>query len=84
MQRRSKEADDAWEQAVEEGRNNRARNLIPLSGPDDSFRIEPMLLDAIKKSPYFIKCCRELSNWNELVDEIYYKVESIEPWAIGT
>ena len=81
VNRRNKEADEAWEQALEEGRNN--RNAIPLWGPDDTFRLEPMLLNAIKKSPYFLKCCRELKNWNELVDEIYYKVESLEPWAVG-
>ena len=37
VQRRQQEADNAWETVVEEGRNNRARNLIPLWGPDDRY-----------------------------------------------
>lgn len=37
VQRRQQEADEAWEAVVEEGRNNRARNLIPLWGPDDRY-----------------------------------------------
>ena len=37
VQRRQQEADEAWETVVEEGRNNRARNLIPLWGPDDRY-----------------------------------------------
>jgi PRP38 family len=84
VQKRQAEAEEAWEQAVEEGRNNRARNLIPLWGPDDSFRFEPLLLDNIKKSAYFVKICREIKDWTALVDEIYYKVDNMEPWALGT
>jgi len=84
VNRRSKEADETWEAAIEEGRNNRARNLIPLFGPDDSFRFDPMMLNSIKTSQYFLKICREITSWTALVDEIYYKVEGIEPWALGT
>lgn len=83
LQRRQQEAEEAWEQAVEEGRNCRAKNLVPLWGPDDSFHFNPMLLENIKKSPYFVKICREIKDWSALVDEIYYKVDHMEPWAIG-
>ena len=112
VQRRSHEAQEAWEQAVEQGRNNRARNLIPLFGSDEqwvfsfcgsscvffplphlnclfcfSFQLEPMLLSNIKKSPYFVKICREVHDVNALIDQVYYDLEegekSIQPWALG-
>jgi hypothetical protein len=64
--------------------NNRAKNLLPLWGPDDSFHFNPVLLEKIVKSPYFQKCCRDITNWNSLVDEIYYQVNHLEPWVAGT
>jgi hypothetical protein len=63
---------------------NRAKNLLTLWGPDDSFQFNPMLLQNIIKSPYFQKCCKEISDWNALVDEIYYSVKHLEPWTVGT
>lgn len=84
IQKRQQEAEEAWEQAVEEGRHNRAKNLVPLWGSDEGFNFNPMLLHNIRKSPYFVKCCRELKDWNALVDEIYYRVDHMEPWAVGT
>jgi hypothetical protein len=65
-------------------KNNRAKNLLPLWGPDDSFHLNPMLLEKIIKSPYFQKCCQDLTDWNTLVDEVYYQVKHLEPWALGT
>jgi len=79
---REKQADDLFMMAVEEGRNNPSRSL-PLWGPDDSFHFNPVLLEKIIKSHYFQKCCREITNWNKLVDEVYYKVQDLEPFAVG-
>ena len=71
--------------AIEEGRkNNHLKGVIPLSCPDDTFNIHPMLLTNISKSPYFQKCCEKLMDWNTLVDEIYYEVKHMEPWTAGT
>ena len=50
---------------------------------DTHFNINPMLLQNISQSPYFIKCCNNLKDWNTLVDEIYYEVSSLEPWSNG-
>jgi len=79
---REKQADDLFMMAVEEGRNNPSRSL-PLWGPDDSFHFNPVLLEKIIKSHYFQKCCREITDWNKLVDEVYYKVQDLEPFAVG-
>jgi len=79
---REQEAENLFSMAVEEGRNNRSRTL-PLWGPDDSFHFNPVLLEKIIKSHYFQKCCREITDWNKLVDEIYYSVQDLEPWTVG-
>jgi pre-mRNA-splicing factor 38B len=76
-------AQEVFQTAVEEGRNVRTKGLVPLYGPDDSFHIHPMLFSCIVKAPYFTKCCNELKDWNALVDEIYYEVKHVEPWAAG-
>jgi len=83
VQERQRQAHDAFEQALEEGRSNRTKGLVPLYGPDDSFHIHPVLLEAIVAAPYFVKCCNELKDWNAIVDEIYYQVKHVEPWAAG-
>lgn len=58
--------------------------MLPLWGPDDSFHLNPMLLQNLIKSSYFQKCCRDLTDWSALVDEIYYQVQHVEPFSAGT
>lgn len=84
VKERERQAEELFRLAVEEGRNNRAKNLVPMWGPDDSFHLNPMLLQNIIKSPYFQKCCRDITDWNTLVDQIYYDVKHVEPWAQGS
>lgn len=64
-------------------KNNRARNVLPLWGPDDSFHLNPMLLQNTINSNYFQKCCRDLTDWNAVIDEIYYQVKYVEPFQPG-
>lgn len=80
---REKEAEDLFMLAVNEGRNNPSRGLLPLWGPDDAFHLNPVLLEKIIKSSYFQKYCRDITNWSTLVDEIYYSVKHLEPWDVG-
>ena len=82
---RQRRSEETLSNAIEEGRrNSHLKNIIPLVGPDDTFNIHPMLLAAIGKSPYFMKCCEKLMDWNMVVDEIYYEVKHMEPWTAGT
>ena len=53
VQRRQEEAEELWQQAVDEGKNNRAKNLVFWDRVDDRFNFNPMLLENIKKTPYF-------------------------------
>lgn len=84
MKARAAHAQDVFARAVEEGRqNSHLRGIIPLSCPDDTFNMHPMLLQNIAKSPYFHKCVDTLTDWNGLVDEIYYEVKHLEPFTAG-
>ncbi|KAL3795925.1 hypothetical protein HJC23_002196 [Cyclotella cryptica] len=80
---RERKAEETWLNAIEEGQACHVKGVIPLVGPDDTFNIHPMLLQNITKSPYFQKCCEKLTDWNMLVDEIYYEVKHMEPWTAG-
>mmetsp|Transcript_22353 Transcript_22353/g.54141 ORF Transcript_22353/g.54141 Transcript_22353/m.54141 type:complete len:125 (+) Transcript_22353:112-486(+) len=84
LKERERKAIETFGNAIEEGRtNSHLKGIIPLTGPDDTFNIHPMLLQNISKSPYFQKCCEKLTDWNTLVDEIYYEVKHMEPWTAG-
>ncbi len=58
------------------------KGLIPVKD-DRTFNLNPMLLQNISKSPYFIKSCSKIKDWTSLVDEIYYEVKHAEPWTQG-
>ena len=84
LKERERRAAQIFASAIEEGRsNNHLRGVIPLHCPDDTFHIHPMLLHNISASPYFQKCCEKLTDWNMVVDEIYYEVKHMEPWTAG-
>ena len=84
VKERERKATVIYDNAIEEGRsNNHLKGVIPLIGPDDTFNLHPMLLNNIVNSAYFQKCCERLTDWNTLVDEIYYEVKHVEPWTAG-
>lgn len=76
-------ATETFQEALEEGKTRSQKGLVKVVN-DVHFNINPMLLQNISQSPYFIKCCNNLKDWNTLVDEIYYEVKSLEPWSNGT
>ena len=83
VKERQRRAEELFEQAVEDGRQrSRARGVVPLWGNDSSFHINPLLLRNTIHSPYFQKCCEKLKDWNSLIDEIYYEVKSLQPFAV--
>lgn len=79
---RERTADEIFETVIEEGRmRSRGRGVLPLWGPEDSFHFNPLLLRNTRQSPYFQKCCRNLSDWNAIIDEIYYEVKHLQPFS---
>lgn len=84
VQERQRKAQEVFERVVEEGRSGKKKQLPLHDNNDSSFHIHPVLLESIIQSPYFTnKCCGEILDWNALVDEIYYSVKHVEPWAAG-
>jgi pre-mRNA-splicing factor 38B len=82
VKERERTADEIFETVVEEGRAR--TGVLPLWGPDDSFHFNPLLLRNTRQSPYFQKCCRNLSDWNAIIDEVYYEVKHLQPFAATT
>jgi|AntRauTorckE5430_2_1112549.scaffolds.fasta_scaffold24011_1 pre-mRNA-splicing factor 38B len=80
LKERERQANETFENAVEEGRNRPLKGLIPLKEDTTTFNLNPMLLGNISKSGYFLKACNEVKEWTTLVDEIYYHVKHMEPW----
>ncbi len=83
VKERQRQADKAFQNALLEGQQRSQSGLIPLKDTT-TFNLNPMLLNNISKSPYFVKKCCEIRDWTALVDEIYYQVTHVEPWALGT
>ena len=82
VQDRKRQAEETFARVISEGREKQ-RGALPLMGPDDTFNIHPVVLSSVAKSPYFLKCCDKLQDWNMVIDEIYYEVKHVEPWTAG-
>ncbi|KAL7576676.1 hypothetical protein ACA910_005604 [Epithemia clementina (nom. ined.)] len=84
VKERERRAEELFETALEEGRERAARSkksILPLWGPDSSFHWNPLLLRNTIHSPYFQKCCQNLTDWNAVIDEIYYEVKQLQPFS---
>lgn len=56
------------------------KNTLPLYGNKESMNLNSMILTNIQSSPYFKEDLYEYKTFHEVVDQIYYKVEHLEPW----
>lgn len=59
-------------------------NVLPLWGNEKTMNLNSMVLTNILSSPYFKNELFKLKTYHEVVDEIYYKVEHLEPWEKGS
>lgn len=59
-------------------------NVLPLWGNEKTMNLNSMVLTNIQSSPYFKNELFKLKTYHEVVDEIYYKVEHLEPWEKGS
>lgn len=84
VKEREQRGDDLFQEACAQGRSRgRGGSVLPLWGPDDSFHFNPLLLRNTIQSPYFQKCCTKLTDWNSVIDEIYYEVKNMQPFETG-
>ena len=86
VKERERRAEEIYQTVVEEGveRAARSKSALPIwGGPDRSFHFNPLLFRNTLQSSYFQKCCQHLMDWNAIIDEIYYEVQSLQPFASG-
>ncbi|XP_033227996.1 pre-mRNA-splicing factor 38B-like isoform X2 [Belonocnema kinseyi] len=59
-------------------------NILPLWGNERTMNLNPLILTNIQSSHYFKVNLYELKTYHEVIDEIYYKVNHLEPWEKGS
>ncbi|XP_033732794.1 pre-mRNA-splicing factor 38B-like [Pecten maximus] len=59
-------------------------NPLPIWGNEKTMNMNPLILTNIQSSPYFKVNLYELKTYHEVIDEIYYRVEHLEPWERGS
>merc|ERR1719187_2452384 len=63
---------------------NKKQNRVPFQGNDKTMNMNPLILANVQNSPYFKNDLSLMKTYHEVVDEIYYKVDHLEPWERGT
>lgn len=59
-------------------------NPLPIWGNEKTMNLNPLILTNIQSSPYFKVNLYELKTYHEVIDEIYYRVDHLEPWEKGS
>lgn len=72
------------QQAVSKPTGGKHGNNLPLWGNEKTMNLNPMILTNVLSSPYFKVQLYELKTYHEVVDEIYFKVNHVEPWEKGS
>ncbi|XP_071949096.1 pre-mRNA-splicing factor 38B-like [Antedon mediterranea] len=59
-------------------------NTLPFWGNENTMNLNSLVLTNIQSSPYFKNGLIKLKTYHEVIDEIYYKVDHLEPWERGS
>ncbi|XP_059094706.1 pre-mRNA-splicing factor 38B-like isoform X1 [Tigriopus californicus] len=65
-------------------KNPKQGNVLPIHGNAATLNINNLILTNIQGSPYFKVSLFALKTYHEVIDEIYYKVDHLEPWERGS
>jgi len=79
--------DEEWNEEQEEQQymaKPKLGNTLTIWGNSRTMNLNHLVLTNIQNSPYFKVRLFELKTYHEVVDEIYYKVDHLEPWERGT
>ncbi|XP_077504602.1 uncharacterized protein LOC144114617 [Amblyomma americanum] len=66
------------------GPADKKNNVLPLWGNEKTMNLNNLILTNILSSPYFKVNLYKLKTYHEVVDEIYYNVQHLEPWEKGS
>ncbi|XP_023349552.1 pre-mRNA-splicing factor 38B [Eurytemora carolleeae] len=72
------------EEEDEEMANQNKNNRVAFHGNEKTMNMNPLILANVTNSPYFKVDLFAMKTFHEVVDEIYYKVDHLEPWERGT
>ncbi len=56
---------------------------MEIHGNATTFNLENVLRQNIVGSDYYRQTCTTLTNWSDIVDEIFESVDNVEPWLSG-
>lgn len=73
--------EDDDDDEVEEGRGG---NALPVWGNQNNMNLNPLVFTNITTSPYFKVTLIQYKTYHQVIDEIYYKVDHLEPWERGS
>uniref|UniRef100_A0A2R5LCL1 Pre-mRNA-splicing factor 38 n=1 Tax=Ornithodoros turicata TaxID=34597 RepID=A0A2R5LCL1_9ACAR len=66
------------------GPADKKNNNLPVWGNEKTMNLNNLILTNILSSPYFKVNLYKLKTYHEVVDEIYYNVQHLEPWEKGS
>jgi len=73
------------EEEGEEGEDgSRPANSLTTWGNANNMNLNPLIFTNITSSPYFKVTLIQFKTYHEVIDEIYYKVDHLEPWERGS
>jgi len=75
-------AEDDYDDEENQGANK--NNRVPFHGNDKTMNMNQLILANVVNSPYFKTSLWTMKTFHEVIDEIYYKVDHLEPWERGT
>lgn len=52
-------------------------------GNPTTYNLETVVKQNIVNSDYYRNDCSKLSTWSEIIDQIFYQVDYVEPWLAG-
>jgi len=73
-----------YDEDDEENAAKNKNNRVPFHGNDKTMNMNPLILANVTNSPYFKTDLIQMKTIHEIIDEIYYKVDHLEPWERGT
>jgi len=63
---------------------SKSKSVLQFHGNERTMNINPLILTNVQGSPYFKVELFTIKTFHEVVDQIYYKVDHLEPWATGS
>ena len=70
--------------SVADGLARTLKGDIKTVGNPNTYNLNQMLHNNLTESQYFLKLCSKVPDIKTLIDEIYYKIDSVEPWSAGS